>query len=112
MLKHVTASEDWNRKTLGAKGFTLVELLVVIVILGILAAVVVFAVAGVTNRGEDSACETELRSVRTAAQAHYAQNGSYPAGVGDLVPEFLDETPTATYTINSSTGAVTRTPAC
>jgi prepilin-type N-terminal cleavage/methylation domain-containing protein len=39
------------------EGFTLIELLIVIVILGILAAVVVFAVNGITDRGEKSACK-------------------------------------------------------
>ncbi len=38
------------------KGFTLVELLIVIVILGILATVTVFAVRGITDQGQDSAC--------------------------------------------------------
>lgn len=44
MLKHLQSSDQWGEKNLAAKGFTLIELLVVIVILGILAAVVVFAV--------------------------------------------------------------------
>ena len=38
------------------KGFTLVELLIVIVILGILATIVVFAVRGITDKGQKSAC--------------------------------------------------------
>ncbi|MTA14881.1 MAG: prepilin-type N-terminal cleavage/methylation domain-containing protein, partial [Actinobacteria bacterium] len=37
-------------------GFTLVELLIVIVILGILATVTVFAVRGITDQGQTSAC--------------------------------------------------------
>ncbi len=38
------------------KGFTLVELLIVIVILGILATVTVFAVRGITDKGQENAC--------------------------------------------------------
>jgi prepilin-type N-terminal cleavage/methylation domain-containing protein len=64
------------------RGFALVELLVVIVILGILAAVVVFAVSGITNR-KSSACQIEVRTVNTALQAYSAKsvtNAFPPAG--------------------------------
>lgn len=67
------------------KGFTLVELLIVIVILGILSAVTVFAVRGITDRGDQSACEAEHQTVTAAAQAYYAQNGSYPGSVAAMV---------------------------
>jgi len=53
-------------------GFTLIELLIVIVILGILAAVVVFAVGGVTNNGTLAACKADVTSVTTAAEAYLA----------------------------------------
>lgn len=67
------------------KGFTLVELLIVIVILGILATVTVFAVRGIQDRGEQSACEAEVQTVTAAAQAYYAQNNAYPSNVSELV---------------------------
>jgi prepilin-type N-terminal cleavage/methylation domain-containing protein len=69
-------------KNLIQRGFTLVELLVVIVILGVLAGVVVFAVGGITNSSKSSACKIEVRTVNTATQAFYANGGSvaYPAG--------------------------------
>lgn len=56
------------------RGFSLVELLVVIVILGILAGVVVFAVSGITDRGEASACATDAQTMRTAVEAYRAKN--------------------------------------
>jgi len=61
------------------RGFTLVELLVVVLILGVLAAVVVFSVGGITNRGKNASCQTEVREVRTAIEAWKAQNAGNPA---------------------------------
>jgi type II secretion system protein G len=77
-------------------GFTLIELLIVIVILGILAAVVVFAVNGIQNKGKAAACNADLASVNTAIEAYYAQNGNYPTAMADLVPGFLHSAPAAT----------------
>lgn len=74
-------------------GFTLVELLVVIVILGILSAVVVFAVRGVGDKGRSNAVTTEARILRTAEEARCAQKGTY-ADVSTLVREkFLSDSP-------------------
>lgn len=76
------------------KGFTLVELLIVIVILGILATVTVFAVRGITDKGQENACAVELRTVETAIEAFYAQNQDDPAAINDLVPGYLKDNPT------------------
>lgn len=57
------------------KGFTLVELLIVIVILGILATVTVFAVRGITDKGQTSACQADKKTLETATEAYFAQNG-------------------------------------
>ncbi len=84
---------NFEDKNLIERGFTLVELLVVIVILGILAAVVVFAVGGITNSSKSSACKIEVRTINTATQAYYANGGSvsYPPGpaVADLFTQLL-----------------------
>jgi prepilin-type N-terminal cleavage/methylation domain-containing protein len=86
-------------------GFTLIELLIVIVILGILAAVVVFAVNGITNKGQNAACKADVQSVTTAAEAAYAQTGTYPASVALLVSGgFLHSAPTGetiTYVVSA-----------
>lgn len=60
-------------------GFTLTELLIVIVILGVLAGIVVFAVAGITERGTTAACQADVRTVQTAVEAFKAETGLYPA---------------------------------
>lgn len=59
------------------EGFTLVELLIVIVILGILAAVVVFAVSGITDRGQSNACKTDAANLRNANETHFSQATTY-----------------------------------
>jgi prepilin-type N-terminal cleavage/methylation domain-containing protein len=60
------------------EGFTLIELLIVIVILGILAAVVVFAVGGISDRGTKSACKSDLKAVEVAVEAYYAKQATSP----------------------------------
>jgi prepilin-type N-terminal cleavage/methylation domain-containing protein len=66
-------------------GFTLIELLIVIVILGILAAIVVFAVNGIQNRGTEAACKADVETVTVAAEAFDAQNGRYADSMDELV---------------------------
>jgi type II secretion system protein G len=61
-------------------GFTLIELLIVIVILGILAAIVVFAVGSATSDSKVSACKADKNNVDTALEAYKAKNGVYPSG--------------------------------
>lgn len=67
------------------EGFTLVELLIVIVILGILATVVVFAVQGITDTGKQNACDVGQRTIETAVEAYYAENSAWPADINTLV---------------------------
>jgi prepilin-type N-terminal cleavage/methylation domain-containing protein len=74
------------------KGFTLVELLIVIVILGILSTVTVFAVRGITDQGQTSACSADKKTVQVAVEAYYAQEGNVAGDamvIADLVPEYM-----------------------
>ncbi len=59
-------------------GFTMVEMLVAITILGVLGASVIFAVGGMSDRGQHSACMAEVALIRTAVESYYAQTGTYP----------------------------------
>lgn len=67
------------------EGFTLVELLIVIVILGVLAGIVVISVSGVSNNSVKAACKTDLGAINGASEAYYAQKGSAAADLDALV---------------------------
>ncbi|MGV9340206.1 prepilin-type N-terminal cleavage/methylation domain-containing protein [Streptomyces sp. NPDC003688] len=58
-------------------GFTLIELLVVIVILGVLAAIVVFSVKGIGDKGRKNAVAADAATLRTAEEAYCAKHGHY-----------------------------------
>src|SRR5207302_11016048 len=69
-----------RRRTHGQSGFTLIELLVVIAVLAILAAIVIFNVVGVKNRGQASAACTDQGTIQTAVDAYYNEIVKYPIG--------------------------------
>ncbi|MFE4856340.1 prepilin-type N-terminal cleavage/methylation domain-containing protein [Streptomyces sp. NPDC056670] len=58
-------------------GFTLIELLVVIVILGVLAAIVVFSVRGIGDKGRKKAIAADAATLRTAEESYCAKHGHY-----------------------------------
>lgn len=59
-------------------GFTIVELLIVIVVIGILAAIVIVAFNGVQGRAKDTQRDSDLKSVQKALELYYIDNGGYP----------------------------------
>jgi len=91
-------------------GFTLIELLIVIVVLGILAAVVIFALSGVTQSSAQSSCNADAKSVEVAVAAYNTQNGTWPTSSASLVPTYLRSWPSSpthyTITLDASSGTV------
>ena len=97
-------------------GFTLIELLIVIVVLGILAAVVIFALGGITGKSAVASCQADGATVSTALAAFNAQNPTVltnVAGTGfiaALAPPVSASggggfvTSTASYTMYYATG--------
>jgi prepilin-type N-terminal cleavage/methylation domain-containing protein len=85
-------------------GFTLIELLVVITILGILAAVVVFSVKGIGDRGQSAATTTEANILRTAEEANCARFGTYTDANGLKTNGLLASLPSYNSVIFSSAG--------
>ena len=63
------------------RGFTLVELLIVVIILAILAAIVVPQFASSTEDAKISALDSTLANIRSAIDLYYQQHGHYPSAV-------------------------------
>ncbi len=88
-------------------GFTIVELLIVIVIIGILAAITIVAYNSIQERGRYSAIQQDINSLNKAIQLYYADNGYYPysgttsgnvsgstLAIPGLVPTYIAKSPT------------------
>ena len=68
-------------------GFTLLELIVVIAIIGILATIAMPALKDVPTRARESVLKTNLRTFRDVIDQHYGDKGRYPKSLQALVDE-------------------------
>jgi len=64
----------------GRRGFTLVELLVVVAVIGILMAILMPAIGRVQERGREMRCSSNLRQLHTAAMSYMNAHGNFPQG--------------------------------
>src|SRR3954469_5908014 len=66
-------------KKLGSKGFTLIELMIVVAIIGILAAVAIPKFADLVTKSKEAAVKGSIGAVRSAVSIYYGdQEGAYP----------------------------------
>jgi general secretion pathway protein G len=61
-----------------SEGFTLIEIMVVILILGLLATIVVQSLRGATDKAKRTKAEADISELKTALDRYYLDNGSYP----------------------------------
>ncbi len=67
------------------KGFTLLELLIVIAIIGILASLATVSYSSAQKKARDSQRQADLKAIQNAMEQYYADNdGSYPVGCGTI----------------------------
>jgi prepilin-type N-terminal cleavage/methylation domain-containing protein len=71
-------------KNLNRSGFTIVELLIVIVVIGILAGLVFVQFNNVQGRARDSERKADIRLIESKLAEYRADNSSYPAALSDL----------------------------
>jgi len=107
-----------NRLFWNNKGFTLVELLVVIAIIGVLAAIIIPNVTGLSGSGQTEAAQAEVTTVQTAMDTMMAKSNlttvtaittatnnmaAFPDATHPLYPNYLRSATTkGTYTCDST----------
>ena len=69
------------------RAFTLVEMLLVITIIGILAALVIPKMVGRSEQARQAAAHADLSSIKTALDAYEVDNGFYPKSLQDLIQQ-------------------------
>lgn len=73
-------------RKLNQKGFTIIELLVVIVIIGILVALALPNLFSAQARGRDSDRKNELKNLQQRLETHFGDNDQYPTTLAGLSP--------------------------
>jgi type II secretion system protein G len=74
----------------GERGFTLIELMIVVAIIAILAGILIPNFVNARAQAQTAACESNLRAIATALELYYADNQVYPtASAAPVVPSLL-----------------------
>ncbi len=95
------------------KGLTLIELLIVVLILGALAAIAIPRITTSANTAKINACKTNVDTINTSIEMYYADTGSWPSSLTDVTADtnyFPDGAPACpfgtAYSYSSSTNRV------
>ena len=75
------------RKMLNKKGFSLVELMIVVVIMGILIAVSIPLYGSITKNAKNKTCASNIDAIKNSAVVYYTENGAAATSINDLTFE-------------------------
>ena len=92
------------------KGFTLVELLIVVLILGALAAIAVPRIIGGATNAKTNACKTNVDLINAHIELYYANNDAWPSALTDVTGDtdyFPDGEPNCPFDVAYSYNTTT-----
>jgi general secretion pathway protein G len=96
---------DWRAaRRRGAEGFTLIELIIVIAVIGILATLVIPRMSQTPLKAKEAVLKADLHAMRDVIDQYFADRGSYPESLEDLVQHgYLRAIPKDPLTNSTST---------
>lgn len=89
----VTLQAAMKKKQRNQGGFSLIELIVVVTIIGILAGVAMVNIRYATQKAREAALRDNLFSMRKAIDNFYADKQKYPSNLAELVPNYIRKIP-------------------
>jgi type IV pilus assembly protein PilA len=95
----------WMRERLSRdEGFTLIELMVVVLIIAILIAIAIPSFLGFRKNAQDRSAQADLRSVLLAEKAYYTENSVFTTTIADL--QTIEPNVNTGVTLSSASGVV------
>jgi prepilin-type N-terminal cleavage/methylation domain-containing protein len=71
------------------RGFTLIELTIVVLIMSILVGIALASFAFSTAKAKSTTCKANLRTIKTVLETYKSEAGKYPDDLDDLVPDYI-----------------------
>lgn len=99
-----------SRRRRGQRGFTLIELIIVVTIIGILAGIALVQVRNVQRKAREAALKANLHDLRKALDNFYADKQRFPASLDELVPNYMRKIPPDPITEQTDWEEVMETP--
>ncbi|QIB28139.1 prepilin-type N-terminal cleavage/methylation domain-containing protein [Caloranaerobacter azorensis] len=84
-----------NKRLRNKKGFTLIELIVVIAVLGILAMIAIPKITGIQDDAKENVDKQNVKLMQNAVEMYAAENGNYPANneIKSVLERYIDKIP-------------------
>lgn len=82
-----------HRRKPARRAFTLLEMMLVVVIMGVLATVAVVSLSGRGDAAKRGATFASLNTVQSAIQQFHLEKNRYPSSLAELVPKYISKTP-------------------
>lgn len=102
MFFHGLSKSSNRKRTRGENGFTLIELMTVVIIISILTAIAIPSVASFRNKGYNATSYSDLKNMCIAQEAYFVDHPAYAQNVSDLVPYGYAQSPGVVPLITSA----------